>query len=161
MTDKQILDGNLLIARFMNKKPDSNGEYDYSEFHGITDEGTGCLCVWPEHHIMYHESYDWVMTVLKEIQKIGTYDYSPNGSRITSRPMINISMREIEIYYHFKGYDSNKMFHIAINSTGTGYVHPMYKMNKFIKLDFNKISLIEAIWIACIEFIKWHNKQKL
>ena len=109
---------------------------------------------------MYDESWDWLMPVVEKIVAIGTYDYFPMGTRITSRPDFRISIREIEIYFHSKTIDYKEGIHIVVNQRGEGYKHSMYGTNLFIKFDFNKDSLILAVFEAVYAFIEWYDKNK-
>lgn len=135
-----ITEGNRLIAEFM-------GDSVIVEDDGIAIISQTSFLLWfsgvnrlEEHRKKcYHSSWDWLMPVVEKIELIdlsnGQYGYT-----------VHIEGWRCKVTDAFGDKKSNKIrTHIAIEN------------NPVRGLDIS--SKIEAVYIAVVEFIKWHNNQ--
>ena len=129
MSEQEIIEGNKLIAEFMDIKLNSRWDdaidyvskyvYDFNDeyYDGSTPLNFG-----------FHESYDWLMPV---VEKITTKDnYSVN------------------IHYGTGATDS---FAWCTFHTGNAQITSD-------DINTDEQSLVTAIWKSVIDFIKWYNK---
>ena len=100
-TENKILEGNLLIAKFLN--PDYDGEFKFA--------------------LKWNCDWEWIMTLLDQIEK-----RLPDEGANKHRTFVEFCD---DTYYCTIGQ------HIASS----------------------KVSKIEAIWLACVEFVKWYNNE--
>ena len=140
MKEKEIIEGNKLIAEFMGSSFKT-----YKKGHIRKDSVT--VCYFDDgmspfsggvsiENLKYHASWDWLMPVVEKIANIPT------------------------LYEHglFK-----YMVDVELNPITGIKIEDMYKRNfdfeeeeGFVFEEY-KFSFIENIWLACIEFIKWYN----
>lgn len=83
----------------------------------------------------YECDWDWLMEVVEKIESLKT--------PITNNPNLKGQFEEYEIYIQCK--------HVVIYAHG--------EITKEIS-DLKGVTKIQAVYNACIEFIKWYNKQK-
>lgn len=62
MTQEEILEGNKLIAEFMEVQKDINGNYHINNVPHIL-----ASCIISVDYLQYHSSWDWLMTVVEKI----------------------------------------------------------------------------------------------
>ena len=144
LINKEILEGNKLIAEFMGWKVVTGPEIGWpgkDHFYGInpqTKRTRNCLNnkdlqkVWEKisKNVKYHKSWDWLIPVVEKIYKV---------------------------------YDAKYIFsmRIEITSTHVGIFSDHFTYLKTaIDKNFKKFNTIE-VWEACIKFIKWYNQKAL
>jgi hypothetical protein len=121
MKQTEILEGNKLIAKFMDKT--FYGRYK------INDYGFGTLNEYPP--MLYHSSWEWLMPVIEKISKV---------------PIIGATENSDTCY--------PRTFGMLQDDTGL----PMFRFNCCCL--YVGATLIEAAWIAVVEFIKSENNLK-
>lgn len=139
MTEKEIIEGNKLIAEFVGWKYNSE-----TANHGIRDN-----CWIRKHEVVYelkyHSSWDWLMPVVEKIESI------TNNS-------ISINKNNIRIH------DAGDIYIVNISHNEDGYTISRYLDTDFdytpIKTEKQQLSKIESVFLAVTEFIKWYNSQK-
>jgi hypothetical protein len=131
MTEQEIIEGNKLIAEFMDYEHDDNDEdsvtyccdhlvniSEVAHWESSIDDWTSWLRA---DEMKFHSSWDWLMPVFKKIwESIDQFQYD-------DEPYLYITE---EIF------------------------HPDYLLSDFINNN------IEGVWNRCVEFIKWYNKSK-
>lgn len=129
MTQKQILEGNKLIAEFMGCKKEKNNPDLYHTGHFYNTEIETGIGMQPSNEdvygydeMKYNSSWDWLMPVVEKIESLGFW--------------INIKKNHVTVAYDNKNtYDSN-----------------------MIHSEFGDISKIERVYICVINFIKFYNE---
>lgn len=89
MTQKQILEGNKLIAKFMGWKKDNNVSNERYYKEGDVSKN---LC-----NFSYNKSWDWLMPVVEKIESLGFW--------------INIKKNHVTVAYDNKNTYDSKMIH--------------------------------------------------
>lgn len=146
MENKEILEGNTLIAEFMLVKVperhylEMNRELQYYA-DSISEYGTANDMV-SENELKYHSSWDWLMLVAEKIRTISVGDKSINE---------NLAYK-IEMESHAMAF-SCAIYKTWWPRTGT------YKQD-VVAARRDTTSLIDVTFIAIIKFIKWYNQQK-
>ena len=110
----EILEGNKLIAEFMELKPTEwGGMYSVSQDHCTCREST------PEKALngfasiaKYHESWDWLMPAVEKIENLET-EYSVTISKHTCE-IHNILVKDIDVNIYKVEDSKNKATYIAI-----------------------------------------------
>lgn len=133
MTPKQILEGNKLIAEFMQLKRGSCKEERWYRFDNI-NQGQGYFT-----ELKYNKSYNWIMPVWCKIAKMFDFDN------------FTISPDRVDIYISGKIKIGAGRYS---NDSGTeGSL-----IYKYIFVDSDE--LIDTLFTAIVEFLKWYNKNK-
>ena len=142
MTNEEIIAGNKSIAKFM--------ETIYHLKYKIPiDCDTDLYCY--DFELKYHSSWEWLMTVVEKIANLPNHLH-PDGlfSKLV-KVNINVSDKVITIADVYK---ANNLFTANDNyATNDGD-----EWCPFIE-KYDEI-FINAVWLACLEFIKWYNAQK-
>lgn len=134
MTQEEIIEGNKLIAEFMELEfskvakglPDIKYRHRFTQ-HGFYDETH-------EGMLLFHSSWDWLMPIVEKIENIFIlHKYSVTIAIESDIPVI--------ITVHFYQSDPTKQ--------------RLYK--QFRGISPNRI---EAVYKTVVEFIKWYNKQE-
>lgn len=120
MTTQEIIEGNKLIAEFMQVRNDFSDIYYLPEFgHYFNSYGQ---IEWNEcfrsNELKFNSSWDWLMPVVEKIEKT----------------------KQADVIIHAKN-----LVQISYNKETKAYFYD---------------SLLENVWLACIEFIKWYNQNK-
>ena len=133
MKTSEIIEGNKLIAEFMNGIYSENAnawgfgnariEHKTKIIQGKKYENL----VWAERwevELKYHSSWDWLIPVVEKIESLNNYTRieTPINKKELRQTYCNIDGKE-----EFKTYSKSK---------------------------------IEALWLAVVEFIKWYNENK-
>ena len=137
MKEKEILEGNKLIAEFMGAKPidnptgyssdDDKSWYRYNNLNYSLLDGD----------LKFYSSWDWLMPVVQKIcPPSGTRDAVKNAM-IVFMPYVNGCVIEYNMRQPTK-LDKD--------------------MCDVIKIK-NEATFIQAVWKAIVEFIKWYNEQ--
>ncbi len=134
MKQSEIRSNNKLIAEFMGLRPiesiQHGGYYQLDKHRGK---------IWYRNRddvyekCKYHSSWDWLMPVVK---KIGSTDWS-----------------SVDIHWGTGSVDSFAWCDIEWSDSKKGF-------KTSDKINGDEQSLITAVWVAVIEFIKWYNKNK-
>lgn len=102
LTEKQILQGNTIIADFFAEKREHLGSSFYYK-HGVVYSGFGI------HDAKYHSSWDWLMPVVEKIENLedGEYMFEICGRRSTISIMVNHNRYDNVIITEFHTGNSN------------------------------------------------------
>ena len=127
MTKQEILEGNKLIAKFMEIeiKTNFNNLFYYSNqpYYYVDGKSREEVLDKASSYFKYHISWDWLIPVVEKIE---------------------IQSKEL-----FEAYED-----VIINGCGCGI------STKDDMISIAATSKIEAVYIACVEYIKWYNSQK-
>ena len=162
MNNQEILDGNKLIAEFMEFKKcncirNENGRhYDYhlsDKFELIKEVK---ICIEGEHgtglenqdicfieDLKFHSSWDWLMPV---VDKIESLDLRKNGYDF---PKVKFLGDHIEIFIYATYRSDYIYWQPWVDLRGNWHNHPKQCNSK-----------IEAAYKVVVEFIEWYNKNK-
>jgi hypothetical protein len=121
---------NEFIALFMGNKPITNNGYLVG-FHIVFGYRNGETSI---DNLQYHTSWDWLMPV---VEKIGTMNAEVKMCTGVDRCLIS--------------YDDRK--EIGGEWMGRIYVH-----QEHLKLIQKNNRLIDCVYEATVQFIKWHNE---
>ena len=132
MSEQEILEGNRLIADFM--------QVDYSGKEQIMWR-PGAYIPFTEKCLRYHSSWDWLMSVVNKIENIGSI-VEIHGTR---HALEKINLHSCRIHYSI------------FNTVTDKYVADEIVLFRY-NTKFN-ISKINCVYEAVVEFIKWHNQQ--
>ena len=139
MTQEEILEGNKLIAEFMEGKPEqwypenkdtgSSGiHYYFSKDKSPTNEK-----YIGEYALKYHSSLDWLMPVVEKVC----------STVIKGNPPFNTDE------------------FVRVEIVPNGYVKiSNLRDTPILKNVSVECSLIKTTWLAVVEFIKWYNSNK-
>ena len=138
MTDKEIIEGNKLIAEFMGIKEVQSSYDSYGQLTPIwytkNDVFKSNVYSVPNKSFAeflkkakYSSSWDWLMPVVEKINKDYVFDVSRNYVRIYDINDYNEQDDTIYVIYQFLCDDKK---------------------------------LIDLVWLGVVEFIKWYNKNK-
>lgn len=141
MTPEQIIEGNKLIAEFMgyegyfllgSSKPPSRIEIikRYFKQHGVNPSE---YWLSSQRYIPYYNSsWDWLMPVWFKIQRWYVHEYG----------LVTSTFEISSIGIVIKAYTAKAFHHTTLfNLSGEG-------------------NELMAMWLTCIEFIKWYNQNK-
>lgn len=132
MTDKEIQEGNKLIAEFIGWKYNSkeynwrHSRIDWSSWVDLKNVG--------HKEMFFHSSWDWLMPVVEEIEAIEV-DTTPLPPRPDPMP--------------------KRLFWVSIQKSNITIAED-YKITSIAE-RFNYKSKIEATWECIVQFIKWYN----
>jgi len=143
MTEQEIIDGNILIAKYMDYLVgplsgwiSGRNEYAYIKKDDVITEAI------PVGSLKYHKSWDALMPVLEKIAKhrhktfpINVTISGDNGVSIYINPS-NMSA---------ESYEGDREIANTLN------------INYFALLEEEKYSHIMSVWIGVVKFIKWVN----
>lgn len=132
MTETEILEGNKLIASFVG---DCFG-LKWSEINGFYLDENGSMAMPTNRCGFFHKSWDWLMPVVEKIGNLKSletdgewYDFAIQNGKVPKNS-----------YYTYIG-------HVGEYSRNLGKL-----------VSVKSESLIESVWLAVIEFIKWYNE---
>ena len=149
MKTNEILNGNKLIAEFMGLSYCT--KYQYEGWYK-NHEHNYRICGFDG--LKYHSSWDWLMPVVEKIEQLGAQTFDDIGVTVYSY----FEIRNIHVNLHWSKDHGYQLFLEVIpkwmNSSNGGIAKKKIRIN--VDKDCSKI---EAVWLACVEFIKWHNKQ--
>lgn len=115
-----------------------------AEFHNFWSYGDGTFKTPTEQDILelrYHTSWDWLMQV---VEKIGNYHYPDYyGSRGRTEDDGDYDDCPYPRTFGMRDKEGNYMVRFNANTL------------------FHASTLKEATWLAVVDFIQWHNQQKL
>lgn len=123
-------DNNKLIAEFMGFKPNKS-----TGFEVLYNEKT-CEVL---DKLKYHTDWNWLMEVVEKIESLKPIEF------LSGRSWIGFDVR---IY---------KTFNTQTNYCTIKYLKESGDMT--ISNGFSKNNKIEAVYNACVEFIKWYNDE--
>lgn len=125
---QEIIEGNKLIAEFMGAKPITFTDDFGGVVSGVLKMEDG---LYPPYKLKYHSSWDWLMPVVEKMSRIKcVWDNDPNDGSYTYYPL-TFGM---------------------LNDEGK----PMVRF--YSRFLFTADKLIEAAWLAVVDFIQ-HNNQ--
>ena len=127
MNDKEIFDGNKLIAEFMQLTIEPTEKNFIAYYHPFKTENG---IYYSADELLYHKSYDWLMSVVEKI--------------------INADK---------KGYNRDFFIHIGTVLEGgcNCYIESNNGGKPKYMKSAKGLTLIEATYGAIIKFIKWYN----
>jgi hypothetical protein len=127
-----LIESNKIIAEFMGFKPtgEFNSFLDGQAFYSSKKSSAICLSQMP-----YMTNYEWLMEVVDKIESL------------PSKYVVQIG----DVY----STDVN-IFQLVYNSNVPSLVKVI--ATDYLPIQFNNKK--EAIYDACIKFIKWYNKEK-
>lgn len=132
MTTQEIIEGNKLIAEFMTGET-YNTFYlpEFGQYFNSYGQIEYTETFSPN-ELKYHSSWDWLMPVVEKIEdvKVGLLKNGDNQ-------------------------EYRNQFYIMRN---VSWITPSNWCNNLIDTIVCKTK-IEAVWLACVEFIKWYNEQ--
>ena len=143
ITEKQILEGNKLIAEFMGwrnirkERPELGFNYDIWQSFRLFELGSLITGIKQSpldskyemvDKLYFHSDWNWLMSVVEKIENC---------------------------------FDSNIQFDIKGNgwvliSLGSQYAMAFQEID--LDIEVREATKIESVYCGCIEFIKWHNK---
>ena len=134
MTTQEIIEGNKLIAAFMGLTKSINGLT--SEVRYVYDwkmKPQGDLI----RELRYNSSWDWLMPVVEKIEhvELGKWYVHIQGNTVNVED----------------GNEGAGLWDFHINNDDP--IMSLFPIDKTLKP-------IEAVWISCVEFIKWYNQNK-
>ena len=130
---ENIAENNKLIAEFMGAKPNKGGEYElYGIIEGIED-GEHEQHFFFGSEMKFSTDWNWLMEVVKNIEKT--------------------KIRETHGQFNENEYEA--IISISIENTFCQILSNGAFINEIISI--NGESKIEAVYSACVEFIKWYN----
>lgn len=95
--EQEILEGNKLIALFMQETINQSGKHiNLNEDHPMFKK-YGSICGMYQHSECYHSSWDWLMPVVEKIEALGFW--------------VNIKKNHVSICWDNKGTTDSKMVH--------------------------------------------------
>ena len=138
MEQKEVIEGNRLIAIFMGAK--EHNEFsghpllDFGDFIKTTPFNEPGVWILGESQVKYHSSWGWIMPVVEKISRI---------------PLPGDGTRPAEPHETFYPYTFG-----MLSPEG----RPMVRIcaNGLFEAD----TLIEATWLAVVDFIRWYNQSK-
>ena len=146
-------ENNKLIAEFMGLKYEpyylpqyKTIQYKYGEF--VESEHFN------KEELKYNTSFDWLMEVVEKIESLGS-----------SKIMNTILYSRFEVKHNqvLLCWNKDNNYQIKIETLQDwqkGYKSTSYK--DYRRVDINKdTTKLEAIYLVCIEFIKWYNENKI
>lgn len=135
-TDKLTVEGNKMIAEFMDVKPSKGIMGDTREWYKIN---LGyCEIISPQDDFMYHTSWDWLMPVVEKISEYKYPNYYTDEDHEKEMPYADCAYPRT-----FGMRDSDGQYMVRINA------NTLHKGK----------TLIEATWQAVIDFIQWYTLQ--
>ena len=132
MEQKQIIEGNKIIAEFMGKtrRYETTIEIFYD-------------------NLKYHSSWDWLMPVVEKIEGI---DADKNMIDGTGRNFhFDIGKRFTRVIYDWNSYSIS---HEQLNMETFGKFKESFQEYRHSFFDNNKL---HSTWRAVVDFINWHN----
>ena len=143
-TPEQIINGNESIAKFMEM---SKGHPDKQEsrwknrwFEKLVVDGNEFETGSSHEFLLFHAHWNWLMPVFEKIKAVGA-DVEINLSGMLEKA--GVPHGYVSISYSLTLTDMFK-------DEGFLYSKTYYTKDR---------TLIEAAWIACVEFIEWYNNQ--
>lgn len=133
MSEKEIIEGNKLIAEFMGGKyydAWENKFYHSASPHYYFDVQSLYLKDKVKKELKYHASWNWLMRVVEKIEQV----------RVKSSAT----------------YNSDHYFNVRVSQ---GYVEIEGTTEKIFRNTSIEGTKIKALWLAIGEFIKWYNSQ--
>jgi hypothetical protein len=70
MKREEILNGNKLIAEFLNVKPNNYGDYEMYGVVEVIEDGENNQHFFRPQDMLFHSSWDWFMPVVDKIESI-------------------------------------------------------------------------------------------
>ena len=133
MTQKEILEGNKLIAIFIGAEFVNDAPDDYPKgYYYLTSEEFDLP--YAAEDFNFHASWDWLMPVVEKIE--------------------NQTLQCNRDYYFSMGSVIGGKYQCYIEKSAPGMSKPMYM--KGYKAD----TFIQAVYISIVKFIKWYNENK-
>lgn len=136
--EKEIIEGNKLIAVFDGKFVERIGEHRQVVYQGFNLKDHGVVNCLTE-HLRYNSSWDWLMPV---VEKIGTLHYPDYWSGNKPEDAGEFDDCPYPRTFGMRDKEGNYMVRFNANSL------------------FSAPTLIEATFLAVVEFIKWYNDNK-
>ena len=91
------------------------------------------ICYRPE-HLLYHSSWDWLMSVVEKIESLVIYQKEQGGSFLIKFALLRNATANV----------------VIISCPALAF--------KLIRVE--NACKITAVWLAIIEFINWYNQNK-
>jgi hypothetical protein len=133
LTPEQIINGNKDIAKLMDK---AFHERSYASQSSPTVKYVPHVS-----ELKYHSSLDWLLPVLEKIKTLGA-DVEIN---------LNGMLEKVEVFHSHVSIRYSLTLINMLKDEGFLYSKTYYIKDR---------TVIEAAWLACVEFIEWYNKQE-
>ena len=137
ISEKEILEGNKLIAKFDHRLNFKNNKKNFAEWIGCINGEIGNAFM--SSQLKYHKSWNWIMFIVEKISTIN------HGSKEGQRYIFNTN-RCAKSNIN----ENDKPIKIRIKGVIITYPMPFIEINSFDEL--------EGTWLAVVEFIKFWNK---
>jgi hypothetical protein len=146
-------ENNKLIAEFIgyNKTTMNNGKKELWTIGSTSDDKNYFEFV---DGLKFHTDWNWLMEVVEKIESLGS-----------SKIMNTILYSRFEVKHNrvllYWNKDNNYQIKIeTLQDWQKGYKSTSYK--DYRRVDINKdTTKLEAIYLVCVEFIKWYNENKI
>lgn len=104
-----------------------------------------------EDELQFHTSWDWIMQVVDKIENLGVSEIM--GRKLYSR--FEILGNHIQL-----DWVKNNRYLLRLEIAQKDmFTHQGYARKEYIRVDINEnASTLEAIYLTCVEFVKWFNK---
>lgn len=138
MLEQEILEGNKLIAEFMTGK--SKKSKVFFDLNCCAND------------LKYHSSWEWLMPVVEKIEMMGSNKFNDINTVLYSR--FEIKHNHIKLYW-----SKDHKYQLFIEVIQKGNDSSSFGLSKkYIRIDVTKeTTKLEAVWLACVEFIKFYN----
>jgi len=159
MNEEQIIDGDNLIAGFMELTygkiwhPKDSPEIGYEWTCGDNLDSAAMHPLYRFAHcskyLYFNTSFDWLMPVVEKIESL--------NDDIVNKVYVNISERKCAMWTYFD------VTEVLREDVGDGGMSDMLKNEvggKFKVRISSKVSKIDAVYRAVVQFITWYNNQK-
>lgn len=149
--NKEIVDGNVLIAEFMGGFKQDVYVGDYKQVPQFWNGGSGhhlAGCKYSDETLEYHFNWSWLMPAVEKITRQLPRGVKENNY-IRASVKIEASMNS--------GYPYNLITYCRI---GNFYVDnkSTFCISKATGSDGKDGSLIDSVWAAIVQYIKWYNE---
>jgi hypothetical protein len=142
------IESNKLLAEFMGMKLHDINEPDGFWTNNIKTHKFDNVM-----NLQFDTDWSWLMEVVEKIESFGVNEIM--GRKLYSR--FEIKHNRIQLYW---SKDNNYQIQIeTLQDWQEGYIHSGYKNYRRVGINENTTKL-EAIYLVCVEFVKWYNNQK-
>jgi hypothetical protein len=138
-----VIENNKLLVEFMGlikNKPDTILYYNpETQTYRREDE------------LQFHTSWDWIMQVVDKIENLGVSERL--NKKVYSRFKIHGNHIQLD-------WVKNNSYLLRLEIAQKDmFTHQGYARKEYIRVDINEnASTLEAIYLTCVEFVKWFNK---
>jgi len=126
-------------------------------FSKLKEEELKLSCTYNEKYyivkdLKFHSSWDWLMPVVEKIEMMGSNKFNDINTVLYSR--FEIKHNHIKLYW-----SKDHKYQLFIEVIQKGNDSSSFGLSKkYIRIDVTKeTTKLEAVWLACVEFIKFYN----